>query len=69
MAAGSGAAPSGAFAEAIMMARRAGGGSDNYFVDEGMQIPITKPNSEKMPKEFKSIIQSGVGEESEIVHD
>jgi len=54
-----------------MMAKR-GGGAENlpHFVEDGMIIPIMKPNGDKLPKEMKTPIQPVVDEEpSEIVPD
>jgi hypothetical protein len=60
-----------AFAEAIMNARRAGGAENMpYFVEDGMCVPILKPNGDKLPKERKEIIRPNIDEEpSEIVAD
>ena len=60
-----------AFAEAIMMAKRQGGAENlPYFLEEGLAVPIMKPNGEKLPKDYKTPIQPRVDEEpSEIIPD
>ena len=54
-----------------MNARRAGGAENlPYFVEDGMQVPIMKPISEKLPKEYRTPIQPSINEEpSEIIPD
>jgi hypothetical protein len=34
-----------------------------------MQIPIMKPNGEKLPKDYKTPIQPRIDEEAEIIPD
>jgi hypothetical protein len=59
-----------AFAEAIMLAKRTGDPANlPYFLEDGMQIPIMKPNGEKLPKDYKTPIQPRIDEEAEIIPD